>query len=627
MQLKCIFVWRLRGYCFTLTRMTIFSPATRNPVKTIRFIRRGEVVSVKNVPPSRTLLELLREDLGHTGSKEGCGEGDCGACTVVLGEAQGGAMTYKAVNSCIRLAHSIDGLALWNVEDLAAADGALHPAQQAMVNCHASQCGFCTPGFVMSLFSMYQNHVCKDKPITRAMAQQELSGNLCRCTGYRPILDAAQAMATLSHVTLDEPALLSKLELLAPVDIGLEADFTYQSPRTLAALLQARAAQPDAQLVAGCTDVGLWVTKQHREFEQVIDVTQVQELRRIEQYEQHIAIGAAVTLHEAFAALALERPQLQNFFNRFAGLPVRNSGTLGGNVANGSPIGDSMPLLIALGAHVVLMSVRGHRELALERLYTSYRSNVMAGDEVLAWIKVPRPGSPHPCPLPMGEGVRKTEDKKNQVPELVPSPIWEEEIDAEKNSEGGALPELAPSPLRAEGIHAGKNGDSKALGEFAPSPLRAEGIDAEKNSDGKALGEFTPSPLWGEGWGEGLPEWLQVYKISKRFDDDISAVCLAINLQISNERVVRASIGAGGVAATPVRAIKTEAALLGQPWSLQTVQLAMEVLCAEFTPISDMRASAAYRSQVLGNLLQRYWLESQGAQQINLASFVLDEAA
>jgi xanthine dehydrogenase small subunit len=580
MRLKCIFVWRLRRYCFTLTRMTILSPAAPNPVKTIRFISRGEVVSVKNVPPSRTLLELLREDLGRTGSKEGCGEGDCGACTVVLGEAQGGTLTYRAVNSCIRLAHSIDGMALWTVEDLAADNGALHPAQQAMLQCHGSQCGFCTPGFVMSLFSMYQNHVCKGETITRELAQQELSGNLCRCTGYRPILDAAQAMAALPRVTLDETDLLSKLELLAPVAIGLEADLTYQLPRTLAALLQARAAHPQAQLVAGCTDVGLWVTKQHRQFEQVLDVSQVQELRRIEQYPQHIAIGAAVTLHEAFAALAFERPQLQNFFNRFAGLPVRNSGTLGGNVANGSPIGDSMPLLIALRANVVLMSVRGHRELPLERLYTGYRKNVMAEDEVLAWIKVPKPGSPHPNPLPKGEG-----------------------------------------------IDAGKKDNGKALAELAPSPLWEEGIDAGKKGDGKALGEFTPSPLWGEGWGEGLPEWLQVYKISKRYDDDISAVCLAINLQITNERVVRASIGAGGVAATPVRAVQTEAALLGQPWSLQTVQQAMAVLRAEFSPISDMRASSAYRSQVLGNLLQRYWLESQGVQQINLASFVLDEAA
>ncbi|WP_091999296.1 xanthine dehydrogenase small subunit [Polaromonas sp. OV174] len=526
--------------------MAIQSTVQR-PVKTIRFIRRGEVVTLGNVPPSRTLLELLREDLGCTGSKEGCGEGDCGACTVVLGETAGSAIRYRAVNSCIRLAHSIDGMALWTVEDVAptlptacgslppegalrlrpgeagsaapAGEGkglepTLHPAQQAMVDKHGSQCGFCTPGFVMSLFGMYQNHVCKGEPITRELAQEELSGNLCRCTGYRPILDAAQTMGQLPAVRLDEAALLQKLKQLAPAPSAPEADFAYKLPQTLAQLLAARAANPQAQLVAGCTDVGLWVTKQHQQFEQVLDLTQVSELRRIEHYPQHLAIGAAVPLSDAFAALEQDRPQLHNFAARFAGLPVRNAGTLGGNVANGSPIGDTMPLLIALGANVVLMSERGHRDMPLEQLYTGYRKNVMATDEVLAWIKVPK---------------------------------------------------------------------------------------------------ATPK------------EQLRVYKISKRYDDDISAVCLAINLQVDQGLVTQASIGAGGVAATPVRARKTQAALLGQPWSQATVQQAMGTLRAEFSPISDMRASAAYRLQVLGNLLQRYWLESQGLQQINLASFTLEE--
>ena len=479
----------------------------------IRFIRRGEVVSVSNVPPGRTLLDLLREDLACSGTKEGCGEGDCGACTVVLGEAAGGQVQYRAINSCIRLAHSVDGMALWTVEDLAQ-DGALHPAQQAMVNEHGSQCGFCTPGFVMSLFGMYQNHVCKGEPISRELAQEALSGNLCRCTGYRPILDAAQAMAALPRVKVDETALLRKLQSLRS-EPGV-TETAYLAPRTLAGLLQARADQPGAQLVAGCTDVGLWVTKMHLEFGQVIDVTKVEELRRVEHYPHHIAIGAAVTLADAYAALVKDRPQLHNFATRFAGLPVRNSGTLGGNVANGSPIGDSMPLLIALNANVVLMSVRGHREMPLEQLYTGYRKHVMAADEVLAWIKVPRP------------------------------------------------------------------------------------------QPGEAM---------------------KVYKISKRYDDDISAVCLAINLQIENGKVIAASIGAGGVAATPVRAVRTEAALTGQPWTQATVRQAMAALRAEFSPISDMRASAAYRSEVLGNLLQRYWLESQGLQQINLASFRLEEAA
>ena len=500
--------------------------------KTIVFLRRGEQVALSNVPPDRTLLEVLREDLNACGTKEGCGEGDCGACTVVLGEATAQGMQYRAVNSCIRLAHSVDGLALWTVEDLAKGDGNLHPAQQAMVDCHGSQCGFCTPGFVMSLFGMYQNHLCKGRAtkgiansvISRELAQEELSGNLCRCTGYRPILDAAQRMGSYPVQRLDEAALLQKLEQLSAHSRRHTADLvkkpevnaTYMAPTSLRELLALRAAHPTAQIVAGCTDVGLWVTKQHRRFDQLLDVTRVAQLRRVERYPHHIAIGAAVTLADAFAALVADRPQLKNFAARFAGLPVRNSGTLGGNVANGSPIGDSMPLLIALGANVVLMSQRGHREMPLERLYTGYRKNVMAPDEVLAWIKVPK---------------------------------------------------------------------------------------------------ATPS------------EFTRVYKISKRFDDDISAVCIALRLVLEGGKVARISIGAGGVAATPVRAVRTEAALLDQPWTQATVRSAIATLREEFQPISDMRASAAYRSEVLGNLLQRFWLESQGVQQINLERFALTEAA
>ena len=481
--------------------------------KPLRFFRRGEIVSLPAVDTNRTLLEVLREDLHSCGTKEGCGEGDCGACTVVIAEADGAGLKYSAINSCIRLAHSIDGMALWTVEDLAADDGTLHPTQQAMVECHGSQCGFCTPGFVMSLFGQYQNKTCKGQTISRADAQGALSGNLCRCTGYRPILDAAEAMQALPVARIDESDVLSNLELLTHIPRGLEADSSYMLPRSLTELLANRAQHPDAQLVAGCTDVGLWVTKMHMQFGKVLDLTQVAELRRVEQYPQHIAIGAAVSLTDAFAALVADRPQLAEFAHRFAGLPVRNSGTLGGNVANGSPIGDSMPLLIALGAHVVLMRQSGkknaHRALPLEDLYTGYRKNVMAPDEVLAWIKIPKATA---------------------------------------------------------------------------------------------------------------PEFSRVYKISKRFEDDISAVCLAINVQVANGQVRSASIGAGGVAATPVRARKTEAALVGQPWAPATVQQAMQTLRAEFAPISDMRASAAYRSTVLGNLLQRFWLESQGTVQTDVRS-------
>ena len=511
----------------------------------LQFLRRGQPVSLGNVPPDRTLLEVLREDLGCTGTKEGCGEGDCGACTVVLGEAEGGKVRYSAVNSCIRLAHSIDGMALWTVEDLAedplirpvgdapgVCANAMHPAQEAMVQCHGSQCGFCTPGFVMSLFGMYQRHIAPTlqgdsdaapaaslPPITRALAQEELSGNLCRCTGYRPILDAAQQMAALPPRVVDEATLLQKLELLRQSIPALEADLSsnlpYLTPTTLPALLAARAAHPQAQVVAGCTDVGLWVTKQHKQYDRILDVTRAAELCQVHHDTHHITIGAAVRLTGAFAALVAQWPQLHSFASRFAGLPVRNSGTLGGNVANGSPIGDSMPLLIALRARVVLASVRGEREIPLEDLYTGYRQNVMAPDELLVRIVIPRPG---------------------------------------------------------------------------------------------------------------VTEALRAYKISKRFDDDISAVCLVINLDIEAGTVRRASIGAGGVAAVPARAQQTEAALTGQPWTAETIASAAQVLQAEFTPISDMRASGEYRRAVLGGLLQRFWLESQGNAAASVENFRLEAA-
>jgi xanthine dehydrogenase small subunit len=487
--------------------------STEISAQTLTFLRRGQPVTLHHVAPDRTLLEVLREDLHCTGTKEGCGEGDCGACTVVLGEAVDGRLEYKAINSCIRLAHSVDGLAVWTVEDLANASGELHPAQEAMVQCHGSQCGFCTPGFVMSLFGMYQNTQ-GGQGIDRAQAQADLSGNLCRCTGYRPILDAAQQMGGLplpEGCGVNEAATVAALQALDKNRQGTPS--AYLRPTRLATLLQQRAAHPRAQVVAGCTDVGLWVTKMHKRFAQVLDVTAVRELRRVEDYPHHIAIGAAVTLTDAYAALVKDRPQLKTFAQRFAGLPVRNSGTLGGNVANGSPIGDSMPLLIGLGASVVLMrwdAKRGaiaHRELRLEDLYTGYRTNVMRPDELLAWIKVPRPTA---------------------------------------------------------------------------------------------------------------GETFKAYKISKRFDDDISAVCLAIQMTLTDGVVAQVSIGAGGVAATPARARQTEAALRGRPWTAETVQAGVAALRAEFQPISDMRASAAYRQAVLGNLLQRFWLESQGLQHINL---------
>ena len=482
--------------------------------QTIRFLRRGQPVTLRNVPPQRTLLEVLREDLACTGTKEGCGEGDCGACTVVLGERDAaGQLQLRAINSCIRLAHSVDGLALWTVEDLVAdpligvAPGQLHPVQQALVQAHASQCGFCTPGFVMSLFALYERSA-PGQRLTREQAQQALSGNLCRCTGYRPILEAATEMAALPAVRLDRAAVCEGLRQISP---QAAEDGAYLQPLGLEQLLRLRERYPQAQVVAGCTDVGLWVTKGHQEFAQVLDLSRVAELRRVRTLGAVMRIGAAVTLQEAYDALCQSWPHLEPFAARFAGLPVRNSGTLGGNVANGSPIGDSMPLLIALGARVVLASVRGERQMPLEDFYTGYRKNKLAADELLAYVDVP-------------------------------------------------LPPAAPG------------------------------------------------------------RWLRAYKISKRYDDDISALCLALALRLQGDRVAEISIGVGGVAATPVRARMTEAALRDQPWSRQTLEQAIKTLREEFEPISDMRASAAYRRQVLGNLLERLWLQTQGHDAINLES-------
>jgi xanthine dehydrogenase small subunit len=465
-------------------------------------------VSLRNVPPDRTLLDLLREDLRLTATKEGCAAGDCGACTVVVAETVNGQLQYRAVNSCIKPAHAIDGMALWTAADLTPAHGTLHPVQQAMVACHGSQCGFCTPGFVMSLFALYQRTVAQGQPVDRHTAMDALSGNLCRCTGYRPIVQAACSLQADAQQAVDETPILAALQQMSATE---KTGGAYQRPTTLKALLQARAQHPKAQLIAGATDAGLWITQGLRRFEQVIDLTRVAELRQIEHYPQHLAIGAAVNLQDAFEALAADRPVIAPFGARFAGWPVRQSGTLGGNVANGSPIGDSMPLLIALGAQVVLMAWRQgrvvHRHVPLDQFYTGYRQSLLAADEVLAWIVVPRP----------------------------------------------------------------KPG-----------------------------------------------EWLGAYKVSKRQEDDISAVCLAVQLRLNDGQITDARIGAGGVAATPARAVRTEAALIGQPWNEATLCAAQTTIANEFSPLSDLRASADYRRRILSQLLRRAWLESTGQGTVRL---------
>ena len=460
---------------------------------TLELLHRDRWHTLGNVPPARTLLQVLREDLRLSDTKEGCAGGDCGACTVVLGSGD----QAHTVNSCIRMAHSAHGLQVTTASDLSA-NGHLHPVQQAMVDHHASQCGFCTPGFVMSLYDLYNR--AQGQAVTREEAMEAISGNLCRCTGYRPILDAAMAMHLYPPAKPPAP-----LAANARVNQRDPLDPHYALPTSLQQLLPLRSRFPQAQIMAGGTDAGLWVTQQHRQFAQVIDITRVAELQRIEQYEHHMAIGAAVSIHAAFAALAQRRPEVAQFAHRFAGRPVRQSGTLGGNLANGSPIGDSMPLLMALGAQVVLMAWRGglwvHRHVPLEAYYLGYRQTVLASDELLCWVVVPH-------------------------------------------------------PVEGEELHC--------------------------------------------------------HKVSKRLEDDISSVCLVVALQRQNQRIADIRIGVGGVAATPVRAKRTEAALRGKVFSEPVLRQAQDTLSQEFQPISDMRASADYRRLLLRNLLQRVWLKHHG---------------
>ena len=467
----------------------------------IRFYYRGAVQEVHHAAPTQTVLQHLREDLHCTGTKEGCAEGDCGACTVVVASLVDGQVEMKTVNACIQLTPTLDGKALFSVEDLQQPDGELHPVQQAMVECHGSQCGFCTPGFVMSLWGMYLK---KDGAApTRCEIDDGLSGNLCRCTGYRPIIDAARRMSELPKVTFDRTALAQQLQ-------GLQRDHLhtyaacgqqFHAPRTVDELVQLRADKPQATLLAGSTDVGLWVTKQMRDLGDIIYLGNVAALKTISVANGQLEIGAAASLNDAYAALCEHYPEeLSELWQRFASLPIRNAGTLGGNVANGSPIGDSMPWLIALGTHIVLRGTGGQRTMPLEDFYLGYQKKDLRPDEFVAALRVPLP--------------------------------------------------------------------------------RAE-------------------------------VQFRTYKLAKRFDQDISAVCAAFAFEFDGERIVAARIAFGGMAATPQRAAQTETFLRNQAWTEETLVIAMGLLADDYAPLSDMRASNTYRMTTAQNLLRRFWLETR----------------
>jgi xanthine dehydrogenase small subunit len=475
-------------------------------IRPIRFFHRGAVVEITGAPPTRTVLEWLREDARCTGTKEGCAEGDCGACIVVVGELDAtGDVSLQPMNACIRFLPTLDGKALFSVEDVAAPDGTLHPVQQAMVDCHGSQCGFCTPGFVMSLWAGFQRHRTAGTVPTRQQLADDLSGNLCRCTGYRPILDAGQRAFNLPTPALDRMAVGAALRALRqdpPLHyVPGKGAPAFHAPRTLAEFAALREALPQARVLAGSTDMGLWVTKQFKDLGELIYVGEVAELKRVDVQADRIVIGAAASLEAAWQALVQEWPALLDVWLRFAALPLRVAGTMGGNVANGSPIGDSAPVLMALGATLVLRMGDRVRSMPLDAFYVGYLQNRLEAGEFLQAIEVPR------------------------------------------------------------------------------------------------RGERTPA--------------VRAYKISKRFDCDISAVCAALAIDLDDDRIVSARLAFGGLAATVKRAAQAEAALLGQPWTEATLQRAMAALARDYTPLTDLRASAGYRAQVAQNLLRRFWLETR----------------
>ena len=445
---------------------------------TITFHLNGEEVTLPDAEPTVTLLDWLREERHLTGTKEGCNEGDCGACTVMVTDPNGS----KSLNSCILFLPQLNGKSVRTVEGVASETGELHPVQQEMITHHGSQCGFCTPGFVMSMVTAHKNGATDH--------DDQLAGNLCRCTGYAPIIRAAEAVEEKPV-----PVWIKKegIELPAPADAG---EF---SPRSADELAKVYADNPDAVLVAGATDVGLWVTKGMRQLDPVIFLEGCADLKQVEVTDTHVRFGAMIDMNAMREAIEPLHPSYGEMIRRYASMPVRNAATVGGNIANGSPIGDNPPALIALGATLHLRKGDSRRDIALEDFFIEY----------------------------------------------------------------------------------GKQ--DRQVGEFV------EAVSFPRQAD-----------------------TLRVYKISKRFDQDISAVLGAFNVTVDNGTVASARIAFGGMAGTPHRATHVENALIGQPWTQDTINTAMNEFGKDYTPMTDMRASADYRLQSASNLLARYFAEMNG---------------
>ncbi|WP_457580538.1 xanthine dehydrogenase small subunit [Ensifer canadensis] len=478
---------------------------------TIRFLLNHRLVELSDVSAVQTLLDFLRIDRNLRGTKEGCAEGDCGACTVLVGRLLGGQLKYESVNACIRFVGSLDGCHVVTVDSLATPGGPLHPVQQAMVQTHASQCGFCTPGFVMSLYGLWMENA---KPSVTEI-EKALQGNLCRCTGYAAIIRAAEAISTIGDLGKDPlfaerdriAGELASLQDGRRVVIGERSEL-FMLPASVDDFADLLEANPKATIVAGSTDVGLWVTKFMRDIAPVVHLTHLEELRRVTVDDKGVTLGAGVSYAEAYPVITEHFPQLRELWDRIGGQQVRNMGTVGGNIANGSPIGDTPPALIALGASVTLRKGARRRTVALENFFIAY---------------------------------------------------------GKQDREPGEFVEVIHIPF----------------------------LEADTS--------------------------FAVYKITKRLDEDITAVCGAFRLRFDGAgNVADTVIAFGGMAGTPKRADHVEAALKGKAWCEATVEQATSAFDQDFTPLTDWRASAEYRQLVTKNLLRRFYLETQATGNIRI---------
>jgi len=472
----------------------------------IKFIHSERIIEIRNPDPNETLLNFVRTKLKKTGTKEGCAEGGCGACTVVLGELKNNDINYKAVNSCIAFLPTLAGKQLILVEDLISEKNLLHPVQEAMVKYHGSQCGFCTPGFIMSLFSMFKNYT----KLKNEIINDSIAGNLCRCTGYKPIIKAAKSLNSknkVDHFYKNKKKTISLLKKIGNESIAIyNKGKRYFAPRYVSELKKILKRNTNSQLLSGGTDLSLLVTKDRKDINSIIYMNSIKELNYIKNNNKYIEVGATTPLTDFEIYIKKYYPDFNKILKRYGSIQIRNVATIAGNIATASPIGDNLPLLLALDSKVVLQGIKKSKIIPINDFFINYR---------------------------------KTKLKEGQFIHSIRIPIFNKNI-------------------------------------------------------------------------------FKAYKISKRFDDDISSVCAAFNLTIENKKIKDIKIAYGGMAATPKRAIYCERVLLKSLITNKIIDKAKNALEKDFAPISDMRASGKYRKIIAKNLLEKCFLEIKEKKSIGI---------